>query len=229
MACEHAGAKMDRITFPARQQVLMAAGWRFNYTRRCRLCPAMLDFWWTPAGKMAPLEMQPDGRYVSHFATCPAAEKFRKPRQAALPLTAALLLLLLAPSAHAKPHWYTAVPKAMGRTAVNMVTFRRPAAAIEEWAVVGAVAADYYTTANFLTNCPGCQETNLLLGTRPSLPHVAVFGLVVAASEATTVQYGAELTSGSEGSRWWKLAPAGVAGGWVLLHATAAATNASLR
>jgi hypothetical protein len=137
------------------------------------------------------------------------------------------LLLLAAVPLHAAPRWLTAVPRAFGRTAVNMVTFRHPAAALEEWAIFGAVAADAYTTSSALSRCPSCHETSPLLGTHPSNARLAITATGLAFSEATTTQYSNELTW-EGGSRWWKVFPVATAIAWSANHAAAAASNAAI-
>ena len=52
-------------------------GYTFLYTRRCRGCGALIHWWETVNGKPSPHDR--DG--VSHFATCPYREQFRKPRE----------------------------------------------------------------------------------------------------------------------------------------------------
>ena len=74
----------ENMKFPATEEQLKAAGWRMVSSRSCRLCKMPLDFFRTLAGKMMPCEMILDGnvrKYVSHFATCPHADKFRKPKK----------------------------------------------------------------------------------------------------------------------------------------------------
>ncbi|MGO9641497.1 MAG: hypothetical protein ACLP1Y_09370 [Candidatus Acidiferrales bacterium] len=69
------------IQFPATVTRLEAAGYRFKYSRACRRCGAMIEFWLTPARKWAPLERLKESAYNergSHFATCPFADEFRK-------------------------------------------------------------------------------------------------------------------------------------------------------
>jgi hypothetical protein len=68
--------------FPATWKKLKEAGWKFIYARPCKLCGKQLEFWQTPKKKPAPLEAMPDDpdhRRISHFTTCPHADKFRKP------------------------------------------------------------------------------------------------------------------------------------------------------
>jgi len=44
---------------------------------RCGWCWKEIFRWKTEAGKTMPVSMQ-DGEYISHFADCPVAQKFRK-------------------------------------------------------------------------------------------------------------------------------------------------------
>src|SRR5690348_7281660 len=70
------------VEFPASVQQLKSAGWKPQFSRSCRLCHNPLEFWTTPAGRSMPLEaVQRDGVWLlnSHWATCPFADKFRKP------------------------------------------------------------------------------------------------------------------------------------------------------
>jgi hypothetical protein len=72
------------IHFPATAQQLKAAGWKAVYSRSCKLCRNPLEFWQKPEGKPMPLEaIQQDGVWMlaSHWATCPFADKFRKPEK----------------------------------------------------------------------------------------------------------------------------------------------------
>ena len=73
--------KKSEVVFPAACKELDAAGYRLRYTRKCRRCKAVLEFWLTPAGKWTPLERlenEPEHRRVSHWSTCPFADEFRK-------------------------------------------------------------------------------------------------------------------------------------------------------
>jgi hypothetical protein len=69
------------VQFPATSMRLSAAGYIFKYTRKCRRCGALLEFWLTPDKKWAPLQRMdadPERRRVSHFSNCPFAAEFRK-------------------------------------------------------------------------------------------------------------------------------------------------------
>jgi len=70
--------------FPKTLDELKHAGYRYHSTRRCRRCPAEIEFWWTPDNKLMPLDVDGKGNVVTHWSTCPKAEAFRKPKQGAL-------------------------------------------------------------------------------------------------------------------------------------------------
>lgn len=82
----HSGKQVAAVKspprFPASAQQLKNDGWRPQYSRSCKLCHNALEFWITPAGRLHPLEQVMEGNawmLVSHFTTCPFADKFRKP------------------------------------------------------------------------------------------------------------------------------------------------------
>jgi hypothetical protein len=69
------------MKFPATFQELQAGGWSKCEARRCKLCNHPIELFRTLAQKISPMEeVLVDGvrKYVSHFATCPHAQKFRK-------------------------------------------------------------------------------------------------------------------------------------------------------
>jgi hypothetical protein len=66
------------IAWPASSVDLIASEYSFGYARPCRLCHRDLEFWITPSRNHTPLEKQSDGRFVSHFSTCPHAKEFRR-------------------------------------------------------------------------------------------------------------------------------------------------------
>lgn len=73
--------KPVEVSLPATAVQLEAAGYLFKYTRPCRRCGVLLEFWLTPAKKWAPLERinsDREHRRLSHFSTCPFADEFRK-------------------------------------------------------------------------------------------------------------------------------------------------------
>lgn len=56
------------------------AGYKRKCYTRCQGCMKSIEFWATPAGKTLPMEAMPHpySEALSHFATCPEAERFRK-------------------------------------------------------------------------------------------------------------------------------------------------------
>lgn len=75
------GSSKEPFTWPATIEQLTTEGYERDPTatpRPCRLCGKQIEFWLTRNAKPAPLELQLDGRFISHFATCPYADKFRK-------------------------------------------------------------------------------------------------------------------------------------------------------
>ena len=68
------------MAFPTRKSDLKTAGYRFQKIGLCRGCDASIEWWITPAGKRIPMNpMASDNvEAVSHFATCPSADRFRR-------------------------------------------------------------------------------------------------------------------------------------------------------
>lgn len=71
------------MPFPRTREALEEAGFHRRCYTRCSGCNAAMEFWKTPTGKSLPFDPMPDGdsRAVSHFATCPVAERFRKAKK----------------------------------------------------------------------------------------------------------------------------------------------------
>jgi hypothetical protein len=78
------------------------------------------------------------------------------------------------------------VPKAMGRTAVNMVTFRNRNLAIMQWMDIAATLADAETTRRSINR--GSTEYNPFLGRHPSAFRTYATLLTVGFSYATMTQ-----------------------------------------
>lgn len=79
-----------------------------------------------------------------------------------------------------------AVPKAMGRTAVNMVTFRNRESAIMQWMDMAAAIADAETTRRSINR--GSTEYNPLLGRSPSTARTYATLLTIGFGYATMTQ-----------------------------------------
>ena len=72
------------VKLPATEEEIRGGGWSKQFERACRLCHTPLIFYRTLDGKLMPTEMiLVDGqtKIASHFATCPHALNFRKPKQ----------------------------------------------------------------------------------------------------------------------------------------------------
>jgi hypothetical protein len=56
------------------------SGYTLDKREKCRSCGAEIDFYWTPNGKRAPMNAMDgaDSPAISHFATCPDADRFRR-------------------------------------------------------------------------------------------------------------------------------------------------------
>jgi hypothetical protein len=78
------------------------------------------------------------------------------------------------------------VPKAMGRTAVNMVTFRNRETALMQWVGIAAAVADAETTRRSISR--GSTEYNPFLGRRPSAARTYTTLLTVGFGYATMTQ-----------------------------------------
>lgn len=73
------------MTFPATREALTTAGYTFEFSRPCKRCEANLEFFKTPTGAFAPLEVVViEGQWLmdSHFKTCPYRDEFKKPAAA---------------------------------------------------------------------------------------------------------------------------------------------------
>jgi hypothetical protein len=63
------------VTFPATMADMLRGGYVFLQTKECRDCSALIYMFRTPKKRTAPFVKTPRGRFVSHFAVCPAARK----------------------------------------------------------------------------------------------------------------------------------------------------------
>lgn len=66
------------MPFPKTPDGLREAGYSFNRNARCSACNREIQWWWTPAKKLMPLD---HGTLETHWATCPDAAKFRKKKE----------------------------------------------------------------------------------------------------------------------------------------------------
>jgi hypothetical protein len=73
---------------PASRGALTFAGWKFEFSRPCKACARVLQFWRTPLRSLAPLEVvsgRTDDEWLldTHFKTCPHSAEFSRKKPAA--------------------------------------------------------------------------------------------------------------------------------------------------
>lgn len=71
-----------KVAFPATSNELRAGGYLYDNDSRCRGCGIAIEWWITPQGNKMPMTVEKvrgkgDVRQT-HFASCPAAEDFRR-------------------------------------------------------------------------------------------------------------------------------------------------------
>jgi hypothetical protein len=70
------------MPFPATKKLMIEAGYKYLANKTCP-CGASMELWLTP--KDATMPMNPmrddDDKAESHFATCPKAAQFRRPKK----------------------------------------------------------------------------------------------------------------------------------------------------
>jgi hypothetical protein len=113
---------------------------------------------------------------------------------------------------------FMVVPKAMVRTAVNMVTFRKRESAISQWIDVAAALADAETTRRSLGR--GSIEDNPLLGRRPSGPRAYASLLGMGFGYATMTQVIQERVQNPRPFEWALTGMAIAAHGYLAYHNT---------
>jgi hypothetical protein len=87
-------------------------------------------------------------------------------------------LVLIAVEVQAGPkRVLTAVPRAFGRTAENMVTLKDRRLALNQWILMGAVLVDAKTSLDLTRRCPEpCENYSFVWGAHP--PAARVYGLL---------------------------------------------------
>lgn len=73
------------MSLPKTRAELETAGYKVSNYGRCSGCRAAIEWWTTPIGARAPMNPMPhpESEVISHFATCPNANQFRKPAKRA--------------------------------------------------------------------------------------------------------------------------------------------------
>lgn len=88
-----------------------------------------------------------------------------------------VISLILAANVSAGPkrmtHILTAAPRAVGRTAENMVTFKDRGLALNQWILMTAVLVDAKTSLDLTRRCPeSCENYGSVWGAHPSAARV---------------------------------------------------------
>lgn len=68
------------MPFPTTLRAMQETGYQRQNYARCKGCHRPIEWWSTPSGKAIPMEPMPqdDSPTVSHWATCPNLEDFRR-------------------------------------------------------------------------------------------------------------------------------------------------------
>jgi hypothetical protein len=68
------------MKFPKNRAEMLEQGYTPAGRDRCRSCAVTIEFWITPKQKRIPMNVMPEetSAAISHFATCPEPERFRK-------------------------------------------------------------------------------------------------------------------------------------------------------
>ena len=119
----------------------------------------------------------------------PKARRFPAWTQLASTIPVLACLFLAAPLARADvkaKQILLVVPKAMRRTAANMIAFHNPRTALMQWVDMAAVVADAETTRRSISR--GSKEFNPFLGRRPGGPRTYATLLTIGFAYATMSQ-----------------------------------------
>lgn len=68
------------MPFPRNRAEMIKQKYKPAPMAECRGCGALIEFWITPAGKNMPMDRmeKDDSPAITHFATCPKRDTFRK-------------------------------------------------------------------------------------------------------------------------------------------------------
>lgn len=68
------------MSFPKNRAEMLTQGYTPAGRDRCRSCSVVIEFWITPAKRRIPMNVMPEdsSQAVSHYATCPEPERFRR-------------------------------------------------------------------------------------------------------------------------------------------------------
>src|SRR5487761_343543 len=114
-------------------------------------------------------------------------------------------LMLIGANVQAGPkHFLAAVPRAVGRTAENMATFKDRSLAFHQWVLVAAIMANAGSEVNLFSRCQNCHELNsVIYGLHPSAGR-QIGEELIGSMFYSTIQQAARELSYKEGSREWR-------------------------
>jgi hypothetical protein len=109
-------------------------------------------------------------------------------------------------SVHAGPkRSLSAFPRAVGRTAENMVTFRDRSLAFHEWLLIGAALASTGSSIDLYHRCPACTERDTLFySSRPAAGRLVGLELLGGMGYSTIQQVSWESSYNENHSREWR-------------------------
>jgi hypothetical protein len=109
-------------------------------------------------------------------------------------------------AAHAGPkRTLSAFPRAVGRTAANMVTFRDRNLAWHQWALFAGALANAGSSIDLYHRCPTCTERDMFFyGSRPSAGRLIGFELLGGMAYSTIQQVSWESSYSKEQPPEWR-------------------------
>ena len=118
------------MPFPATKAAMIEAGYKYLANKTCP-CGAGMELWLTPNDKAMPMNLMPapDSPAISHWATCPKAQQFRRNKKAMRSLFEILRLVV-----------------------DGVITTKEEAAALVDEEVKEAVAAQHITAEDARKN-----------------------------------------------------------------------------
>lgn len=121
-------------------------------------------------------------------------------------LLASVLAFAYPLAVHAGPkRTLSAFPRAVGRTAANMVTFRDRNLAWHQWALFAGALANTGSSIDLYHRCPNCTERDMFFyGSRPSASRLVVFELLGGMAYSTIQQVSWESSYNKEQPPEWR-------------------------
>jgi hypothetical protein len=119
----------------------------------------------------------------------------------------AVVFFCIAGTARAGPmRALSAIPRAVGRTAGNMVTFRDRSLAFHQWLLVGASLVNAESSIDLYRRCPSCSERDTFFyGSRPSVARLIGLELMGGMAYSTIQQAAWESSYNEQRSHEWRI------------------------